>query len=89
MPTCPLGSEVVVMASVGETTVSVRFTVFDCCGVLESFTWKVNARLLTAAVGVPVIAPVEAFKLAQDSKLPLDTDQVNGIVPPVAARVVE
>ena len=48
-----------------------------------------SARLLTAAVGVPVIAPVEAFKFAQDGKLPLDTDQVNGIVPPVAARVVE
>ena len=87
MPTCPLGSEAVVMASVGETTVSVRFTVFDCCGVLESFTWKVNARLLTAAVGVPVIAPVEAFRLAQVGKAPLATDHVYGTVPPVAASV--
>ena len=59
------------MASVGETTVSVRFTVFDCCGALESFTWKVNARLLTAAVGVPVIAPVEALKFAHDGNVPL------------------
>ena len=75
------------MASVGETTVSVRFTVFDCCGVLESFTWKVNARLLTAAVGVPVIAPVEAFRLAQVGKAPLATDHVYGTVPPVAASV--
>ena len=46
-----------------------------------------SARLLTAAVGVPVIAPVEAFKLAQDGKAPLVTDHVYGAVPPVAARV--
>ena len=86
MPTCPLGRLVVPIASAG-MMVSVRFAVCVSAGLLESVTLNVTARLLTAAVGVPVIAPVEAFKFAQAGKAPLVTDHVYGAVPPVAASV--
>ena len=41
-----------------------------------------------AAVGVPVIAPVEAFRLKPAGSVPLVMDQLKGFVPPVAASVV-
>ena len=36
---------------------------------------------VSADVGMPVIAPVEAFKLSPAGKLPLVTVQVIGVVP--------
>ena len=69
-----MGKEVVVMARVAGATVKVRFTVFVCCGVPESLTWNVRAALLTEAVGVPVIAPVEAFKDKPAGSVPLVMD---------------
>ena len=86
MPTCPLGRLIVLMASAG-MMVSVRLAFCVSPGLLESVTSKVNARLLTAAVGVPVIAPVAALRFAQDGNVPLMMDHVYGVVPPVAARV--
>jgi hypothetical protein len=40
-----------------------------------------------AAVGVPLMTPVEAFRLRPAGKPPLVIDQVFGAVPPLAARV--
>jgi hypothetical protein len=85
---CPLGKEVVVIVKVAGAIVSVRFTVFVCFGLPESCTWNVSGELLTAAVGVPVMAPVEAFNDSPAGRVPLVTDHVNGMVPPVAASVV-
>ena len=67
--------------------VNVRLAVFVCCGLPESFTWKVRAALFTALVGVPVMEPVEALSDRPAGSEPLMTDQVNGVVPPVAANV--
>jgi len=39
-----------------------------------------------AAVGVPVIAPVDVFKFSPTGRLPVDIAHVIGVVP-VAARV--
>src|SRR5579883_1637888 len=48
----------------------------------ESFTWRVK---LPAAAGVPVTAPVEALRVSPAGRLPLDTENVYGAVPPVTA----
>jgi hypothetical protein len=42
---------------------------------------------VTDWVGVPVIAPVEAFSDKPAGKVPLVRDHVYGAVPPLAARV--
>ncbi len=55
-------------------------------GVLESATWNVRAVLVTACVGVPVSAPVEAFSIRPAGSVPLVRDHVYGGVPPVAAN---
>ena len=71
--------------------VSVRLTVCVCgVGVPESVTLKVNDVALAVAVGVPLIAPVEAFSARPyvERALPLVCDHVYGVVPPVAASVV-
>ena len=41
------------------------------------------------AVGVPVMAPVEAFRLSPAGSDPLEMDQASAPVPPVAASVCE
>ena len=43
---------------------------------------------VVAAVGVPVIAPVDAFKFKPAGSFPLVMDQLKGFVPPLAASVV-
>jgi hypothetical protein len=40
-----------------------------------------------AAVGVPLIAPEEAFSVRPAGRLPAETDQLYGVVPPVAVSV--
>ena len=57
-------------------------------GLPESVTLKVSGVLATAAEGVPVIAPVEAFMVKPAGSVPLVSDQVYGGAPPVAVRVV-
>ena len=64
-------------------------TDFVSTGLPESVTLNVSGVLLTAAVGVPVIAPVPAVSDRPAGKVPLVSDQAYGVVPPVAARVVE
>lgn len=60
-PTCPFGSEVVVMRRAAGLVVSVKTAVAFWAGLPASVTLKVNDVPDTAAVGVPVIAPVAVF----------------------------
>ena len=77
-PTCPFGSDVVVTLSgvVVLVVVSVSDAVALCAGLLESVTLNVSGALATAVVGVPEIAPVEAFSDNPAGKVPLVKDQV-------------
>jgi hypothetical protein len=60
-PATPDGNDVVVMVG-GATTVSERFAVaVRCVGLVESVT-VIATVLVPAVVGVPLIAPVEAFR---------------------------
>jgi len=52
-------------------------------------TLKVSETALAVAVGVPVIAPVLVFSVSPAGSVPLVNDHVYGVVPPVAASVVE
>ena len=69
--------------------VSVSVVVALCAGFCESVTLKVKAAPDTAAVGVPVMAPVAAFSDSPAGKVPLVTDQAYGACPPDAANEVE
>ena len=64
------------MASDAGETVSVRLALCVTAGLLESTTLKVSGVLATAAEGVPVMAPVEAFKVNPAGSVPLVSDQV-------------
>ena len=75
-PTWPFGSDVLVMVSVLEAMVSVSDAAAFCAGLAESATVKVSGAPDTAAVGVPVIAPVAVF-----------SDNPAGNVPPVSDQV--
>ena len=68
--------------------VRVRAALCVRAGLLESVTIKVSGVLATAAEGVPVIAPVEAFRVKPAGRVPLVSDQVYGRTPPVAVRLV-
>lgn len=85
---CPLGRELVVIANVAGAIVSVRLTVFVCFELSESCTWNVSGVLVTVAVGVPVIVPVDTFKLKPAGTVPFVMDHVYGVVPPLAAKDV-
>jgi hypothetical protein len=69
--------------------VRVSDTVAVCAGLLESVTLKVSAAPETAAVGVPVIAPVAVFSDNPAGRVPLVSAQLYGVVPPLAASVAE
>ncbi len=58
----PFGKEVVEIARVGGAIVRLNVTFAVCAGEPLSATLKVSEALLTAAVGVPLITPVLAFK---------------------------
>ena len=75
-PTCPFGSEVVVEVNGATAVVSVSAAVALCTGLPESLTLKVSAAPDTAAVGVPVMAPVAAFSDNPAGNVPLVSDQV-------------
>src|SRR5215471_9384983 len=76
MFTSPSGNEVVVIAKVAGVIVSVKLTVFVCAGVSESFTCNVSGKLLAAAVGVPLMTPVELFRFSPLGSVPLVSVQV-------------
>jgi hypothetical protein len=56
--------------------VSVRFAVCVRAGLLESVTLKVRGVLATDVEGVPLIAPVEAFRVKPAGRDPLVSDHV-------------
>ena len=75
-PTCPLGSEEVVMAiEPAAAMVRVRFALFVNAGLLESMTLNVSGALATAEVGVPVIVP-EEVRVRPSGSVPFVSDQV-------------
>ena len=79
VPSSPLGREIVVMlngAVPAAAIVSERLTDLLCVGLLESVTLKVSAVALAAAVGMPVIAPVDVFNLRPAGSVPLLRDHV-------------
>ena len=69
--------------------VSDTVAVLVCTGLLASVTLKVRAVPVTAAVGVPVMTPVEVFNVNPAGNAPLVSDQVYGVVPPEAVSVAE
>jgi hypothetical protein len=74
-----LGKEDVVMAkAAGAVDEIVRLRLIDllCAGLLESVTVNVRAAALATAVGVPLIAPVDAFKESPAGSVPLVSDQI-------------
>jgi hypothetical protein len=87
-PTAPFGSDAVVIVNWG-TMVSVRFAVAVCAGVLESVNLKLRGVALTAAVGVPLICPVEPFNVNPAGSVPAVNCHAYGAVPPMAPRVWE
>src|SRR5260370_40821603 len=64
-----------------------RFSCFvaDCGGAPESVTFSVNVDV-PAFVGVPVIAPLFAFKLSPAGNVPVKTLHVTGCAPPDSCR---
>ena len=56
--------------------VSARFVVCVSAGLLESATLKVRGALATDAEGMPLMAPVEAFRVKPAGRDPLVNDQV-------------
>jgi hypothetical protein len=56
--------------------VSVRFAVCVRAGLLESETLKVRGVLATEAEGMPVMAPLEAFRVKPAGREPVVDDQV-------------
>ena len=80
------------MIVTGETaaaTVMVSDSVAVCAvGVVESVTFTVNVNE-PDAVGVPESVPVDAARLMPAGKAPELMLQLNGVVPPLAAKVVE
>jgi hypothetical protein len=72
----PLGRDLVVIDREAGVTLRVRFTDRVKAGLLESVTLKVSGVLVTGAVGVPVMAPVVAFRVKPIGRVPLVSDQV-------------
>ena len=88
-PTCPLGSDVVLIPRPGGRIAIESVTLFVCAGLPESVTWKVTDVPFIATVGVPLIAPLEAFKDNPAGSVPDVSDHICGGVPPVATSVAE
>jgi len=86
MPVCKLCPQVVVVTD--EFTVRLRVADMVWAGVPESETLKVSDVALAVAVGVPVIAPVDWLSESPAGSMPLVSDQVYGVAPPVAASIV-
>ena len=76
----PPGSDGAVIAGTAVITMLKAFVLFPAA--LVALTEKVN---VPAAVGVPEITPVFSFKLSPVGSVPLDIDQVIGVVPVAAS----
>ena len=88
VPTMPLGSATVVIICRAAIEI-VTVVVAVCCGTPESVTLNVNGVAVSAAVGVPLMAPVEVFSVKPAGSVPEVNCQVYGLIPPVAVSVVE
>ena len=77
------------MVRVDGTMVRLRFTLALCAGEPESVTLKVSGVAFTAAVGVPLMRPVDAFNDKPFGKAPAVNCHVKAPVPPVAVRLCE
>lgn len=75
------------IANVVAEIVNDRFTDLVCTGFPESVTVNVSAVALAVAVGVPAIAPVEAFSARPVGSVPDVSVQIYGVAPPVATSV--
>ena len=78
VPTCPAASEEVLITSVGggaTATVKEKDLVVFCCATPESATCTVMEKL-PEAVGVPVIAPVDAVRVKPEGRAPDVMDHV-------------
>ena len=64
------------MTSAAAETVRVREVLCVRAGLLESATLNVSGVLATDAEGVPVMAPVEAFRVTPAGRDPVINDQV-------------
>jgi hypothetical protein len=77
VPNVPAARVEVVTLSGGAVTLILRFAVAVLVGLSESVTVTVKLIVPTCGpVGVPVIAPVEAFRLNPAGKLPVVTAHV-------------
>lgn len=75
----PPGRVEVVITSAGggvAAIVSASVTGMFCVGLLESVTVNVSDALVALAVGVPLIAPVAAFRVRPAGSVPLVSAQV-------------
>jgi hypothetical protein len=86
VPRSPPVSDVVVTVKVGALIAMLRLAVAFLVGFSASVTVTVKLVVPTnGPVGVPVMAPEEAFRISPAGRLPLV--HVYGVNPPVAARV--
>ena len=83
VPTVPFGRLAVVMPGAVLTVIDSAF-VAEAPTLSATFAVKLDAP---EAVGVPVIAPLEATIDRPAGRLPEDIDHVSGDVPPVTASV--
>ena len=81
LPTVPLGSDVVVIESAEATVMLSDLVAVWAVGTVESVALTVNV-VVPVAFGVPVMAPVLAFKVAQIGSAPTEMLQVTGGLPP-------
>jgi hypothetical protein len=82
----PFGKDEVVIVSAVMIVILSCFVAVCAVGTEESVAFTVNV-VVPAAVGVPVMAPVLAFRLAHDGSVPAEMLHVTGGVPPAVCSV--
>ncbi len=91
VPCVPPVKELVVICTVVAAAATVKLNAFVAVcavGEVESVTMAVKLKE-PAVVGVPEIAPLEADNVRPAGNAPALMLQLYGVVPPVAAKVVE
>jgi hypothetical protein len=86
-PFWAVGSDVVLI-DIADTTIESAFVPVPAVGVVESVTLTVKLNV-PVVVGVPVIAPVEAFSERPLGNEPVVIDHAYGVTPPEAATDCE
>lgn len=76
------------VVGVGAATTIESLTDALCAGLPASLTATVKMPV-PVAVGVPEIRPVDEDRLSPAGRLPLEIDQVYGVVPPIACVMFE